>query len=48
MQMINATDKINSIFAVKNPIFKLSRRVGISLVDNIKPVKEFFIRKAMG
>jgi 2-octaprenyl-6-methoxyphenol hydroxylase len=48
MQMITATDSINSIFAFDNSIIKYGRRIGISLVDKIKPLKEFFIKKAMG
>ena len=47
-QMVMATDFFNSLFSNDNFALKHSRRIGISAVNNVKKVKSFFIKKAMG
>lgn len=48
MQMIGATEFFNAIFSNDNKLLTKARRVGISTVNKLKPVKNFFVKKAMG
>ena len=48
MQMIAAMEGFKQLFAGTNPIKKLVRDLGLLAVNNVKPVKEVFIRHAMG
>ncbi|MDX1949335.1 MAG: FAD-dependent monooxygenase [Rickettsiales bacterium] len=48
MQMILATDKINSLFSNESKVLRFARRVGISAVDKLPPLKKFFIKRASG
>jgi 2-octaprenyl-6-methoxyphenol hydroxylase len=48
MQMIGATEFFNGLFSNNSKILTASRRFGISTIDKLKPVKKFFIKKAMG
>lgn len=47
-QMIAAMEGFKRLFAGSNPAKKLIRDIGLVAVDNITPIKEVFIRHAMG
>ncbi len=47
-QMILATDIFNGLFSNDNKIATKGRRIGISAVDKLTPIKRFFIKRAMG
>ena len=46
--MAAATDLLNKTFSNKFPPLKLARKVGLKMVNKIKPTKRYFMRKAMG
>ncbi len=48
MQMIAAMEGFKQLFSGDNPLKKLVRDVGLVAVDKVKPVKEVFVRHAMG
>jgi len=48
MQMIAAMEGFKQLFSGDNPLKKLVRDIGLVAVNNVKPVKEVFIRHAMG
>lgn len=48
MQMIAAMEGFKQLFSGDNPVKKLVRDVGLVAVDKVKPVKEAFVRHAMG
>ncbi|MDP2562887.1 FAD-dependent monooxygenase [Psychrobium sp. 1_MG-2023] len=48
MQMIAAMESFKQLFAGANPVKKLVRDLGLVAVDKVPPVKEMFIRHAMG
>ena len=48
MAMAAATDLLNKTFSNGAPPLKLARKIGLKLVDRIKPAKKFFMRRAMG
>jgi len=47
-EMIAAMEAIKQTFAVQFDGFKLLRGIGMSLLDNIKPVKKLMIEQALG
>ena len=48
MQMIATMEGLKRLFAGNNPVKKLARDIGLVAVDNIGPIKQVFIRHAMG
>lgn len=48
MAMAGATDNLNSLFASSFGTIKMGRKVGLRLINKIKPAREFFMRRAMG
>lgn len=46
--MAAATDLLNKTFSNKFPPLKLARKVGLKVINKIKPTKKYFMRKAMG
>ncbi|MCH2038470.1 MAG: UbiH/UbiF/VisC/COQ6 family ubiquinone biosynthesis hydroxylase [Rickettsiales bacterium] len=46
--MLFATDKLNSLFVNQNPLIKTGRRAGLAVVNQIPPLKNFFMKQAMG
>lgn len=46
--MLNGIDVIKSVFANDKPIIKSARSVGLQLTESIQPLKNLFIRYAMG
>jgi len=48
MQMIAAMEGFKQLFSGAHPLKKLVRDIGLVAVNNVKPVKEVFIRHAMG
>ncbi|WP_164503786.1 FAD-dependent monooxygenase [Rickettsiales endosymbiont of Stachyamoeba lipophora] len=46
--MIMITDLLNALFLSDNPLVKLSRQVGLKLINTISPLKQFFMNYAMG
>jgi 2-octaprenyl-6-methoxyphenol hydroxylase len=48
MTMAAATDLLNKTFSNGAPPLKLARKIGLKLVNRIKPAKKFFMRRAMG
>jgi len=48
MSFAAATDGLNRLFGVKSRTISLPRKLGIGLVGKIPPLRDFFIRQAMG
>jgi len=48
MQMIAAMEGLKQLFSGDNPLKKLVRDVGLVAVNKTKPVKDIFVRHAMG
>lgn len=48
MGMIGATDTLTGLFGAKWPGVGAARRLGLRLVEQVGPMKRFFIRQAMG
>lgn len=46
--MLIATDVLDRLFSNDSQTLALARQVGISLVDRIAPLRQFFMRQAMG
>jgi 2-octaprenyl-6-methoxyphenol hydroxylase len=46
--MMAATDGLNTLFSNPNPFLSVLRKVGIRAVHHLPPVKQFFMRQAMG
>ena len=46
--MVLATDTLNELFGHNHSIIRAARRFGLSAVSNIKPIKQFFMKQAMG
>lgn len=47
-KMVVATDLVNSIFESKNFVIMSARKIGISALNKIPPLKNFFIKSAGG
>ena len=48
VDMIAAMEAIKQTFAVKQPGLQLLRSIGMSLLDNVKPIKKILIEQALG
>lgn len=48
VDMIAAMEAIKQTFAVKQPGLQLLRGIGMSLLDNVKPIKKILIEQALG
>lgn len=48
MVMLGLTDVLNRLFANDIPPLKLARDLGLAVVDKLPPVKQLFMRHAMG
>jgi 2-octaprenylphenol hydroxylase len=48
MEMIATMEGFKRLFAGRNPLKKVIRDIGLSLVDNVAGLKTVFIRQAMG
>ena len=46
--LLGATDILNALFANTIPPVQAARRIGLSLVDRMPPLKRLFMRNAMG
>ena len=46
--MLAATDALDRLFSTGNPALRLVRDLGIAAVDHAPPLKQFFMRRAMG
>ena len=42
------TDRLNKLFLIRNPIVKMARRAGLSMVEKSSKMKDFFMRNAGG
>lgn len=47
-EMIAAMESIKQIFTPQNPITQVVRGLGMTLFDNIKPVKQLMVKQALG
>lgn len=47
-KMIIATDVLNSLFETKSFTISAARKIGLGLVEKIRPLKKFFIKSAGG
>jgi len=48
MAMAGATDKLNTLFENNLSTVRIGRKIGLRVIDKLKPAKDFFIRRAMG
>lgn len=48
VEMIGAMEAIKQTFSINQPAFSLLRGIGMSLLDNFKPVKKRLIEQALG
>lgn len=48
MMVLAATDVLNRVFAVRNPLFTRLRQAGVATVARITPLKRFFMAEARG
>jgi 2-octaprenyl-6-methoxyphenol hydroxylase len=46
--MVLATDLLDRLFSTTAPPVQMARRLGLSVVQNMPPLKKFFMRTAMG
>lgn len=46
--MMRFTDGINNLFSNDNSMLQFCRRLGLQVVDEISPLKRFFMKRAMG
>jgi 2-octaprenyl-6-methoxyphenol hydroxylase len=47
-KMVLMTDRLNKLFLIRNPIVKMARRAGLSMVEKSSKMKDFFMRNAGG
>jgi 2-polyprenyl-6-methoxyphenol hydroxylase-like FAD-dependent oxidoreductase len=47
-KMVFATDGLNKLFLMRNPIVKMMRRAGLSMVEKSPKMKDFFMQSAGG
>ena len=47
-EMIAAMESIKQVFTPQQSAVKLARGLGLSLIDNFKPVKQTLIKQALG
>lgn len=47
-EMVAAMESIKQIFTPQNPITQVVRGLGMTLFDNIKPVKQLMVKQALG
>lgn len=48
LAMLTALEGINDLFSNRNTLLGLARRFGLSAVDRARPLKHFFMRRALG
>lgn len=48
MAMAGATDGLNRLFSNRSPALSILRKAGLTMVANLPPAKQFFMRQAMG
>ncbi|XPF94025.1 UbiH/UbiF/VisC/COQ6 family ubiquinone biosynthesis hydroxylase [Colwellia sp. RE-S-Sl-9] len=48
VEMVAAMESIKQVFTPQNPITQVVRGLGMTLFDNIKPVKQLMVKQALG
>jgi 2-polyprenyl-6-methoxyphenol hydroxylase-like FAD-dependent oxidoreductase len=48
LAMLSALEGLNGLFSNRNRLLGLARRLGLSAVDRAPPLKQFFMRRALG
>ena len=48
LAMLAMTDGLDRLFSSNNPLLRLARDLGIAAVDRARPMKQVFMRRAMG